>query len=359
MTKASHRTPPLTSQTRAPAEPPTFLEHVIELRTRLFWVIAFLLVASSVGYGLQHQIIRVLVRPLGNHQLYYLTPIGGLAFIFKISFYFGIVLSVPIIVYHIYRYCEPLMPPHRKRSVLRYFIFSILLAASGVSFAYFVSLPAALHFLTGFNIDHITAMLTVDSYMSFVTMYLLGAAALFQIPLVLLIIDNITPLKPGGLMKYQRHVFLIAFILAAIVSPTPDMFNQTLLAVPIIFMYQVGVTLIWWKSRRRRRDQRQPAPTPQVREEKLPVRSVAMSISPKPARQPAPSVASVNPQVSPTTLRPTQPAPQLSEVRRSTTSSVSARSQPRRQEIRYRQPQRQLHLPSRNFSSIDGFIARS
>ena len=96
-------------------------------------------------------------------------------------------------------------------------------------------------------------MLTGDAYLSFVITYLLGAALLFQIPLLLLIINTMTPLKPSKLMKLQRFVIVGAFILGAIISPTPDIMNQAFLAVPIIAMYQLGVGLVWLQNRARAR----------------------------------------------------------------------------------------------------------
>lgn len=239
------------SQSQAP-HIPTVLEHIQEFRARLFWVVASVLVVSSVGYAIKDHILAVLTHPLGGQQLYYLTPVGGLSFIIKLCFYFGVLVSVPLIVYHLFKYLQPMMGT-QQHSMKRYFFFSVFLASAGASFAYFVSLPAALHFLTDFNINQITAMLTVDAYLTFVTSYLLGAALLFQIPLILLVIDKITPLTPGGLMKYQRHVILVAFILAAIISPTPDIINQGLLAIPIIVMYQFGIMLVWIQHRKRTR----------------------------------------------------------------------------------------------------------
>ena len=225
---------------------PTFLDHIHELRSRLFWVVAVVLVVSAVSYGFLNDIIAVLTAPLGDKQLYYLTPAGGLTFAFKLCSFVGFLAGVPVLMYHIYRFLEPLMGNKRK-SALFYVGFSTLFAAGGACFAYFISLPAALHFLTNFNLSNIQAMLTVDSYLSFVVTYLLGAALLFQIPLLLLIINTMTPLKPGKLMKIQKFVIVGAFILAAIISPTPDITNQAFLAIPIIGMYQLGVFLVWWQ----------------------------------------------------------------------------------------------------------------
>lgn len=224
-----------------PVEQPTFLEHIQELRGRLFWVALFFVLFSGLAYPFKDQLIALLLGPLGNQQLYYLTPIGGFSFIIKICSYVGILLTLPVAVYHLYKYIQPVVGKVKQSVLAGYTFFSVILAAAGVAFAYFISLPAALHFLTNFDIQRVTAMLTVDSYLSFVISYLLGAALLFQLPLLLLIINSITPLPPKKLMGYQRHVILAAFVIAAIISPTTDVTNQALMAVPIIFMYQFGI----------------------------------------------------------------------------------------------------------------------
>lgn len=249
--EASLQTP--TSSSEAPVEQnspvlPTFMDHVHELRGRLFWIAVVFILATIAAYPFYDAIISLLVAPLKGQQLYYLTPIGGFSFIIKICTYVGAVATLPAIMYHLYRYLQPAVGKVNGKVLLSYVVFSALLAFMGISFAYYVSLPASLYFLTGLNIGGVTAMLTVDSYYSFVMAYMIGAALLFQLPLLLLIINSITPLKPSKLMGYQRHVILAAFIVAAIISPTPDMVNQALLAVPVILMYQVGIILVWLRN---------------------------------------------------------------------------------------------------------------
>jgi sec-independent protein translocase protein TatC len=238
----------------------TLIDHLHELRARLFWIVLALILASSAAYVIQDHIMAALMAPLGGQRLVYLTPIGGFNFIFKVSIYFGVGVILPVVVYHLYRFLEPVMDIRRKRSVVLYTVASTLLAVAGGSFAYFASLPAALHFLTGLSIQNVSAMLTVDSYLTFVISYVLGAAALFQIPLILLIINTIKPIPPKKLLSFERFVVLGAFIVAAIISPTPDVTNQAILAVPIILMYQVGVLLVWMQSRKFKNDR--PAPEP-------------------------------------------------------------------------------------------------
>lgn len=228
--------------------PTTFSDHVQELRSRLFWIGLVFVAASAAAYPFFVAVMDFLTWPLGEQQLFYLTPIGGLSFIIKVCMAVGAFLTVPAIVYHMYRYLQPVIGAVKRGTVALYVSFSALLAALGVAFAYFVSLPAALRFLTDFNIEQISAMLTVDSYFSFVMTYLFAAALLFQLPLVLLIINSATPLTPSGLMKYQRHVILVAFVAAALISPTPDVMNQAMLAIPVIAMYQIGIALVFCKN---------------------------------------------------------------------------------------------------------------
>lgn len=237
------------SQSKKP-ELPTFLDHVHELRRRLFWVIGVIITASSAAYPFLDYVIKIVTAPLSGQQLYYLTPVGGMSFSIKLCVFIGVIVAVPVIMYHLYRFLEPIMGEWRRSAVF-YVGLSSLLAVSGILFAYYLSLPGALRFLTGLNLDHIQAMLTVDSYLSFVMTYLLGSALLFQIPLLLVIINTMTPLKPNKLMKSQRYVIVAAFIIAAIISPTPDLMNQLIFALPIIAMYELGVIMVWLQNKRR------------------------------------------------------------------------------------------------------------
>lgn len=236
---------------------PTFMDHIQELKSRLFYVAVGFVVSAGVAYPFFQDIINLLVKPLGNHKLYYMSPAGGLSFILKVCMYAGFVGVLPVIVYQLYKFIAPVMPQHRSRAILGYTVASTVLALLGIAFAYFVSLPAALHFLTGIDLNNITAMLTIDAYMSFIMAYILAGALLFQLPLVMLIINSVTPLRPGALMSYQRHMIVASFVMAAIVSPTPDIVNQTLLAAPIVIMYQVGILIVWLRQRGSRRTQLQ------------------------------------------------------------------------------------------------------
>jgi len=249
--KIPRKRTPDTAVKNGVASMPTFLDHVRELQSRLFAIILIFIILSAAAYPFFDKIVGVLVAPLGKeYQLVYLTPGGAFTFIIQLCLYIGFIAALPAIIYHVYRFIMPIVNKVTFRAAVTYTIVSFVLAGIGIVFAYVVSLPAALYFLTNFNLYHINPMLTIDSYLSFVMTYLLVGALLFQIPLLMMIIHGVKPLKPKKLMSYQGKIILVSFIIAAVVSPTPDALNQTLLASPMILMYQAGIFLIWFKNKR-------------------------------------------------------------------------------------------------------------
>lgn len=240
-----------------------FIEHLYELRRRLFYVALSVIVFSALGYFVQQQLVGWLLRPSKGQQFIYTTPAGGLNFLFQVCIYFGLTLSIPVMIYQILRYMEPLLRHHHHRSMLRFGMGSWLLAIVGAVFGYYVGLPVALHFLSHqFTTAQIKPLLTIQEYMSFVTLYLMGSALLFQIPLILAFINRIRPMPPRKLLGFERYYVALAFIAAAIMTPTPDMFNQLLFVGPILAAYQVGIVCVYLQNRRRGHSQAQHTAAP-------------------------------------------------------------------------------------------------
>ncbi|MBH2007547.1 twin-arginine translocase subunit TatC [Candidatus Saccharibacteria bacterium] len=222
----------------------TFLEHIYELRSRIVWVALTLIIGSAVGFQYHDFLVSIVIAPLHGEKLVYLTPGGGFSFIFTVCLYFGALLTIPVVIYHIYRFLQPVLGKTSRRLVAGIIFTSILLAASGVLFGYFVAVPAAIEFLSTFAGEAVTPNLTAESYLNFVVAYMVGLAALFQLPLLLYIFDYVKPFPPGSLWASQRFVIVGSFIAAAIITPTPDVVNQLIIAVPIIVMYQLGVVAV-------------------------------------------------------------------------------------------------------------------
>lgn len=231
----------------------TFLEHIYELRSRIVWVALTLIVGSAIGFQYHDFLVSIVIAPLHGEKLVYLTPGGGFSFIFTICLYFGALLTIPVVIYHIYRFLQPVLGKTSRKLVTSIILLSILLAASGVLFGYYVAVPAAIEFLSTFAGEAVTPSLTAESYLNFVVAYMLGLAALFQLPLLLYIFDYVKPFPPGTLWGSQRFVVVGSFIAAAIITPTPDVVNQLIIAVPIIIMYQLGVIAVSIRHKTMRR----------------------------------------------------------------------------------------------------------
>jgi sec-independent protein translocase protein TatC len=226
------------------------IEHIHELRRRLFKVAACVAVGSALAYGFEHQIVDFLLRPSHGQEFIYTSPIGGMNFLFSVCLDIGLVVATPVIIYQLLAFIHPLMKNTTRKFLLFASAAAGIVALAGVVFGYFVGLPSALHFLLHqFTTVQVRPLITIQSYMQFVALYLFGSALMFQLPLILFIINRIKPLKPSGLFKYERHLIVGAFVTAFIMNPTPNVIDQMLVVVPIIVMYQVGIAMIWFVNR--------------------------------------------------------------------------------------------------------------
>ena len=247
-----------------------FADHISELRMRITWVVLVFIVTSAVAYNYRDFLVNLVLAPLGDQKLVYLTPAGGFSFIFQITMYAGAVVTAPLLIYHLYRFVVPALPTHAQRHSLKVVASAIVLMLAGVAFGYFVAVPAALHFLTTFAGTYVEASLTADSYLSFILAYVAGLGVLFQLPLLLVFWNWISPMGPKKLMSSERFVVVFAFIAAAIMTPTPDILNQSLIAVPIIGIYQLGViSVLVANHARARRDRKAIQKQPVVMKEMI------------------------------------------------------------------------------------------
>jgi sec-independent protein translocase protein TatC len=183
-----------------------------------------------------------LIVPLKG-PLFYTSPVGALQAVFGVSILFGFIVSLPILLYQVVRFLEP-VGGKRLNNIVFYILISLVLAFSGVLTAYYLVLPATLQFLTKFAQGTLKALISTRDYFSFVTKYLFGFAVLFQLPLVIYILGKFVKLKPKTLLKYWKHVIVLGFVISAVLTPTPDPVNQTIMAAPIIILYFISVAIL-------------------------------------------------------------------------------------------------------------------
>lgn len=283
----------------------TFAQHIRELRRRLFWTIAVSMVVGSVVYYYSDFFIKIVMGPIGDQKLIYLTPAGGFSFIFMVTFYVTLMFILPFIMYQIYAFLKPAIPRHTSKLSLLVAVAALVLMVAGATFGYIYAVPAGLNFLNNFADSYVVASITADSYLSFVLGYVLGIGLLFELPLLLLFWHWIHPLTPKGLLNSERFVIVGAFIAAAVLSPSPDILSQTVIAVPIIIVYQLGVigVLVSIRKAKRLAGQEQAVRKPQAAKPQIvaPVRSGQYKA---PAPAVPPSIQVVKPVIQPAKKRP-------------------------------------------------------
>jgi sec-independent protein translocase protein TatC len=262
-------------------------QHLQELRRRGLWTFSVIAGGAGLGYYFRVRLIALLQRPLHQH-LYYTSPTGSFEFTMKLCLLVGFVLALPVLLYHVLRYIEPAFQRRFSRPLICLVIsLSLLLALGGIVFAYYVSLPAALRFFNSVNSSQITPLISVDEYFRFVFAYLVSFAVVFQLPLILLFIDHVTPLGPGSLGRCRKFVVVGAFAIAIITPSAPDPLSQIILALPIILLYEVTLLIIrvrHWRRRPKARLEPAPVAAPPIISEAAPLQSFQPeSSAPQPA----------------------------------------------------------------------------
>lgn len=218
-------------------------EHFSELVHRFYTWLFFLVIGICLAYFNYDKLLSWLITPL-HRPLYYTSPIGGFEAVFGISVLFGFIFSLPVLLFQIIRFVEPASQKFKGREVAIFIIVSLLLALCGIMTSYYLVFPASLEFLSKFGSTQLDALISTKDYFNFVIKYLLGFAILFQLPLVIYLINMFVPISPKLLVSKFKYVFALSFLIAAILTPTPDIVNQTIMAVPIIFLYLLTILIL-------------------------------------------------------------------------------------------------------------------
>lgn len=217
------------------------IEHLRELRDRL--VKAVLSIALTTGLSLLFidQEIRLLLRPAGNHQLISLKPTETFVSFIQVGLMSGIAIAMPLIVYQLFRFLAPGLTRTEKRWILLSLPGITLFFLLGMVFCYIVVLPSALDFLLNFGNGLVTPMNSISEYLSFVSTFLLSVGLAFETPLIIFILSKLGVATPKRLAGFRRWFYVLAFVIAAIITPTPDPINQSYVAIPIILLYELGI----------------------------------------------------------------------------------------------------------------------
>lgn len=237
----------------------TLLQHLGELRRRVFICVVAVLVGSAVSFAFFEQIIGILVEPakdldLGTGgELIYTEVTELLTTAIKVSFVSGLILASPILVYQGVMFVAPGLTGREKRYLYGFMPAVILAFGGGVAFAYYILTPPALHFLLTFGGDVATPLIRISNIINLMIRLLFWMGLAFETPLVMFLLASLGIVSARGLARFRRYWVVVAFILAAIITPTVDPVNQALVAGPLLVLYEVGILLARIAGRSRRK----------------------------------------------------------------------------------------------------------
>ncbi len=223
------------------------LDHLAELRTRLIWIVAALAVGTLISFVFVTPILEFITLPVsgGGDRLNVLGPTDTIGIFFRVGFVSGAVIAMPVIVYQIVAFIAPGLYPHEKRMLFILLPGVMLLFVSGAAFAYFLMLPVALSFLRNFLGSVIEAQWTMDRYIRFVTQIVFWIGVAFETPLVIAFLARIGLVSGPRLLSLWRQAIVIISVVAAMITPTVDPVNMSIVMLPLIVLYFMGVGLAY------------------------------------------------------------------------------------------------------------------
>lgn len=230
-------------------------EHLRELRSCL--IVTF--IAVAIGFGLAYTVIK----PIGSWFFAPLTAVlpddtsliftsyqEGFFFYLKLALVCGVLLASPVIFSQLWRFVAPGLFKHEKRILIPFSVLSTLCFIGGAAFGYFVVFPPAFSFLVGYTNEFLTSMPGVSEYFSLATRLLLAFGFIFEMPIMMLFLAKAGIITVSFLNKNRKYAILIDFIVAAILTPTPDIVNQLMMAVPLMVLYEISVVVVWLFGRK-------------------------------------------------------------------------------------------------------------
>lgn len=229
-----------------------FLDHLEELRKRIVYSIIAVGIGTGLSWGYRERIYAVMQKPimdaLRNHnlaeKLVYLNPTDPFNLYLKIAILAGLFLTSPFVLYQVWMFISPGLYRNEKRYVMPFMFSTITLFTLGGYFGYRVAYPRALDFFIGFS-GQFQPMITVGEYTQLFLSIVLGMGLIFEMPILVFFLAFMGIMTPSFMVKNFRYAILVIFILAAIVTPTPDIVNMCVFAAPMLALYALSIGVAW------------------------------------------------------------------------------------------------------------------
>ncbi len=250
----------------------SFFDHLEELRQRLIRAVIAILIGFGLCIGFKERLYNILADPilqlLPKDSSLVFTSLPDPFFIhLKVAFIVGLFLAFPFVLYQMWLFVKPGLLEHERKLALPVIIIATLLFYSGACFAYFVVFPAAFSFFLGYETTVLKPMISIKEYVSLVALLMLAFGAVFETPVLIVFLGLLGVVDSAFLKKGRRYFVVISFIIAAILTPTPDVINQTLMAVPMLIFYELGIQILVIFEKRRRKKEAEEDREPEKNED--------------------------------------------------------------------------------------------
>jgi len=239
----------------------SFFEHLAELRKRLFWIIAYLIIGFAVCYTFHKELFHLMALPLlklAPDQYENVFAFHNLSEPFftylRLAFYAGIFAASPFILHQVWLFISPALYREEKRYAVPFIFFTTLLFLAGGWFGYEIGLKYMISFFLQ-EAEGLVPVLTMDNYMGLTTKIILGMGLVFETPVVILFLALMGLVDHRMLLRKFKYAILIVFIIAAVITPSGDPVTQTVFAVPMLLLYLLGVLVAWLFTRNRGGDE--------------------------------------------------------------------------------------------------------
>ncbi|OLC30559.1 MAG: twin arginine-targeting protein translocase TatC [Candidatus Rokubacteria bacterium 13_1_40CM_4_69_5] len=221
----------------------SFMEHLGELRTRIVRGLLGLLVGLGIAFPFSEKLVDYLARPIqaSGHTLVFVALTEAFWVQMKVAMIAGLFIASPAILWQVWAFVSPGLYAHEKKYAAPFVLVGSMLFVLGGVFSLKVVTPFATQFLLSYSRPGLQPMISIGSYIDFLLKFTLAFGLVFELPLAITLLARLGVVSAKTLAKNRKYTVLGAFIAGAILTPTPDWFNQTLMAGPLILLYEVGI----------------------------------------------------------------------------------------------------------------------
>lgn len=234
-----------------PGKAMSILQHLEELRRVLIISLISLIPTTIIGWIYRENILAFIIQPVmaKNVKLVYLTPTEPFFVMFKVAIFTGLVLAMPIILWQFWGFILPALKKNEKYLLGLLVPLSFALFIGGILFGYFTAYKFGINFFINFASNsaliNLVPTFKISDFLAFAISFLLPFGVVFELPLVVLVLAKMGFISASLLARHRKYAVLIIFIIAAIITPTPDIFTQTMVAVPLYILYEISIFLAY------------------------------------------------------------------------------------------------------------------